>query len=68
MRGAARPHLFFPVTSFVLLGSLGILGGCFGSDRLELAVPEIGKSLEPLRAAFNADPGHVRAILLASPT
>jgi hypothetical protein len=30
--------------------------------------PTIAEGLEPLRAAFNADPGNVRAILLASPT
>ena len=30
--------------------------------------PEITEDLEPLRAAFNADPGNVRAVLLASPT
>ncbi len=34
----------------------------------ELAYPTIGADLEPLRSGFNADPGHVRAILLASPT
>ena len=30
--------------------------------------PTIARDLEPLRAAFNADPGSVRAVLLASPT
>ncbi|MFQ5525005.1 MAG: hypothetical protein ACE5GX_01960 [Thermoanaerobaculia bacterium] len=30
--------------------------------------PTIAEHLEPLRSAFNADPGDVRAILLASPT
>lgn len=30
--------------------------------------PTITDDLEPLRAAFNADPGNVRAVLLASPT
>ena len=30
--------------------------------------PMIADDLEPLRTAFNADPGNVRAILLASPT
>lgn len=30
--------------------------------------PTIGQNLEPLRAAFNANPGNVRAVLLASPT
>jgi len=28
----------------------------------------LGADAEPLRAAFNADSGHVRAIILASPT
>jgi hypothetical protein len=28
----------------------------------------LGADAEPLRAAFNADTGHVRAIILASPT
>jgi hypothetical protein len=28
----------------------------------------LGTDAEPLRSAFNADTGHVRAIVLASPT
>ena len=40
----------------------------FPKAKEDSVYPTIAENLEPLRAAFNADPGNVRAILLASPT
>lgn len=40
----------------------------FSQTDQDSGYPSIADDLEPLRAAFNADPGNVRAILLASPT
>jgi len=40
----------------------------FPQTERDAGYPTIAEDLEPLRAAFNADPGNVRAILLASPT
>jgi hypothetical protein len=43
-------------------------GACFPEPSEDAGYPVIESRLEPLRAAFNADPDNVRAILLASPT
>jgi hypothetical protein len=49
---------------------LAIAGGValFSQTDRDSGYPTIAENLEPLRAAFNADPGDVRAVLLASPT
>lgn len=44
----------------------GVLAGCNRSG--QATAHESLTSLEPLRRAFNADSGKVRAIFLASPT
>ena len=44
---------------------LGIVSGC---NSAAPASHESLASLDPIRAAFNADSGKVRAIFLASPT
>ena len=49
-----------------LLSALSLtLAGCGGPVQSHLA---LAGSTDPLRPAFNADSGRVRAILLASPT
>jgi hypothetical protein len=46
--------------------ALGALGGC--SARKATPHVTLAGDFAPLRAAFNADSGEVRAIFLASPT
>ncbi len=50
-----------------VLVSAGVVA-LFSQTDQDSGYPTIAEDLEPLRAAFNADPGNVRAILLASPT
>ncbi len=66
-----RMRLGFPgLVAWAAIAAFGALATeCAGDEAGdELAYPTVGADLEPLRSAFNADPGHVRAILLASPT
>lgn len=49
----------------VLAGALGVTAGC-GTGPASPHTTLVG-DFSPLRAAFNADSGKVRAILLASP-
>ncbi len=51
----------------VVLVIVGVVA-VFPKAKEDSGYPTIAENLEPLRAAFNADPGNVRAILLASPT
>lgn len=51
------------IAVFMLATALGACGGGAVSEHLTLS-----GSIEPLRAAFDADSGKVRAIFLASPT
>lgn len=53
------------VTAVVLIAGMVAF---FPETQDDSGYPMIAESLEPLRAAFNAEPGSVRAILLASPT
>ena len=46
----------------------GLTAGCKPSGTGSSRSHETLSSIEPLRAAFNADSGKVRAIFLASPT
>jgi hypothetical protein len=53
----------------VILGILLAAGALASCKRAAPATPhESLSSLDPIRAAFNADSGKVRAIFLASPT
>ncbi len=55
----------------VLIAGILLIGGViagFPRTAEDSGYPTIADDLEPLRAAFNADPGNVRAVLLASPT
>jgi hypothetical protein len=52
-----------------LLAMMTLLAaGCARSESGSARPHESLSSIEPLRAAFNADSGKVRAIFLASPT
>ena len=51
-----------------LCALLGALTVCWACSRGPVAQHATLSDLAPLRAAFNADSGKVRAILLASPT
>ena len=55
---------FLVITAVLLIGGLI---GLLEADE-ESSYPTIDGDLEPLRSAFNANPDHVRAVLLASPT
>ncbi|MCH7666606.1 MAG: hypothetical protein IH936_11840 [Acidobacteria bacterium] len=50
-----------------ILAIIGVVA-LFPQAEEDSGYPTIASDLEPLRAAFNADPGNVRAVLLASPT
>jgi len=58
-----RSHLPAVLTAMTLLAV-----GCARSESGPARPHESLSSIEPLRAAFNADSGKVRAIFLASPT
>ncbi len=53
------------ITAVLAVAGAAALSSQSGKDS---AYPTIGADLEPLRAAFNAEPDNVRAVLLASPT
>jgi len=55
------------VLSVAILATVGVVA-LFPQAEEDSGYPTIAGDLEPLRAAFNADPGNVRAVLLASPT
>lgn len=53
------------IHGFMMVAGPGVILGCGGG---QVSPHENLASLDPLRAAFNADSGKVRAIFLASPT
>ena len=55
---------------FLVIAAVLLAGGLHGwlEAGEKSSYPTVGRDLEPLRTAFNANPDHVRAILLASPT
>jgi hypothetical protein len=53
------------IHGFMMIVGTGVILGCGGG---QVSPHENLASLDPLRAAFNADSGKVRAIFLASPT
>ena len=55
------------VLGVTILATIGVVA-LFPQAEEDSGYPTIAGDLEPLRAAFNADPGNVRAVLLASPT
>ncbi len=55
------------VLGVAILAIIGVVA-LFPQAEEDSGYPTIAGDLEPLRAAFNADPGNVRAVLLASPT
>ncbi len=59
-----------PRPDVLAIAALVSIGGILGLLRAQEkpAHETIAGDLEPLRSAFNANPGDVRAILLASPT
>jgi hypothetical protein len=54
-------------SSAILLGTVLILAACRSGGPVHPHEP-LRANAEPLRSAFNADSGRVRAIFLASPT
>ena len=55
----------------LLISAVLVIAGVaalFSQTDEDSGYPTIAENLEPLRAAINADPGNVRAVLLASPT
>jgi hypothetical protein len=54
----------------LVTAALAIAGGAavLSQSKEDSGYLTIAEDLEPLRAAFNADLGNVRAILIASPT
>lgn len=54
-------------SSAILLGTVLILAACRSGSPVQ-PHNTLSANAEPLRSAFNADSGRVRAIFLASPT
>lgn len=55
----------------ILISAVLVIAGVvalFSRPEQDSGYATIAEDLDPLRAAFNADPDNVRAILLASPT
>ena len=64
MRRLLRIDVLLVAAVLVIAGVVAV----FPKAEVDSGFPTIAGDLEPLRGAFNADPGNVRAILLASPT
>ena len=64
MKRILRLDVLLISTVLVIAGVVSL----FSQTDQDSGYPTIAEDLEPFRAAFNADPGNVRAVLLASPT